>query len=104
METKTPFNSIRRIVKIKPVLWSLKAYRDKLPVEILPSARETKTKQEEYNHIYYQVSPPPFFVVLQKEKLLEFPITKAFPIEIIKFTLARMFCTRYLLVTQRISL
>jgi hypothetical protein len=38
-------------------------------------------------------SPPPFFVVLHKEALLEVSITKAFHIGIIKLTLARMSCT-----------
>ncbi len=60
-KTKTPFASIRRIVqdkryffKIRPGLWALNAYRDKLPAEIFPSARETQKKLEEYTHTYYQ--------------------------------------------------
>ena len=59
--TKTPFASIRRIVqderyffKIRPGLWALKAYKDKLPLEILPFKNEPKAKQEEYSHTYYQ--------------------------------------------------
>lgn len=59
--TKTPFASIRRIVqddrfffKIRPGLWALKDYKDKLPKEILPSKDQPKAKQEEYSHTYYQ--------------------------------------------------
>ena len=43
-KTKTPFASIRRIVqderfffKIRPGLWALKSYKDKLPPEVLPA-------------------------------------------------------------------
>lgn len=60
-KTQTPFASIRRIVqderfffKIKPGLWALKSYRDKLPPEIFPSKEVSKSKQEEFNHTYYQ--------------------------------------------------
>ncbi len=60
-KTKTPFASIRRIVqdgrfffKIRPGLWALKAYKDKLPPEILPAEDQPKTKKEEYSHTYYQ--------------------------------------------------
>lgn len=60
-KTKTPFASIRRIVqddrfffKIRPGLWALKSFKDKLPPEILPPAEEPKEKQDEYNHTYYQ--------------------------------------------------
>lgn len=60
-KTKTPFASIRRIVqdkrfffKIRPGLWALKAYKDKLPQEILPTKDQPKAKQEEYSHTYYQ--------------------------------------------------
>ncbi len=59
--TKTPFASIRRIVqderfffRIRPGLWALRAYRDKLPPNILPTDDEPKAKQEEYSHTYYQ--------------------------------------------------
>jgi hypothetical protein len=59
--TKTPFASIRRIVqddrfffKIRPGLWALKSYKDKLPPEILPSKEQPKEKQDEYSHTYYQ--------------------------------------------------
>jgi len=60
-KTKTPFASIRRIVqderfffKIRPGLWALKTYKDKLPPEILPVKDQPKAKQEEYSHTYYQ--------------------------------------------------
>ncbi len=60
-KTKTPFASIRRIVqderfffKIKPGLWALKSYRDKLPPNILPTKEISKSKIEEFNHTYYQ--------------------------------------------------
>ena len=60
-KSKTPFASIRRIVqderfffKIRPGLWALKAYKDKLPPEILPVKDQPKAKQEEYSHTYYQ--------------------------------------------------
>jgi hypothetical protein len=60
-KTKTPFASIRRIVqdnrfffKIKPGLWALKSYKNKLPFNILPTEKIPKAKQEEFNHTYYQ--------------------------------------------------
>ncbi|MEA1935228.1 MAG: hypothetical protein U9M96_00185 [Thermodesulfobacteriota bacterium] len=60
-KTKTPFASIRRIVqnkrfffKIRPGLWALKTYKDRLPPEILPTKDQPKAKQEEYSHTYYQ--------------------------------------------------
>lgn len=60
-KTKTPFASIRRIVqderfffKIRPGLWALKTYKDKLPPEIFPTETLTKSTQEEYTHTYYQ--------------------------------------------------
>ncbi len=59
--TKTPFASIRRIVqderfffKIRPGLWALKDYKDKLPPYILPEKESSKAKQAEYGHTYYQ--------------------------------------------------
>jgi len=59
--TKTPFASIRRIVqddrfffKIKPGLWALKSYKNKLPLEIFPTNIISKNEQEEFNHSYYQ--------------------------------------------------
>lgn len=62
-KTKTPFATIRRIVqddrfffKIKPGLWALKNYRDKLPNEILSLIEEDKKVEEEgdFTHSYYQ--------------------------------------------------
>jgi len=60
-KTKTPFASIRRIVqddrfffKIKPGLWALKSYKNKLPLEIFPTNIVSKNEQEEFNHSYYQ--------------------------------------------------
>jgi hypothetical protein len=59
--TKTPFASIRRIVqdekyffKIRPGLWALNTWKDKLSPEILPVKNQPRAKQEEYNHSYYQ--------------------------------------------------
>ena len=59
-KTKTPFASMRRIVqdkrfffKIKPGLWALKSYRDRLPVHMLPSKKKTPA-QKEFTHSYYQ--------------------------------------------------
>lgn len=60
-KTKTPFASIRRIVqderfffKIKPGLWALHSYKDKLSAEILPTKIIPKSEQELFNHSYYQ--------------------------------------------------
>ena len=60
-KTKTPFASIRRIVqdkrfffKIKPGLWALYSHRNKLPLEISPTDIVPKSKQELFNHSYYQ--------------------------------------------------
>ena len=60
-KTKTPFASIRRIVqderiffKIRPGLWALKTYTDKLPFDILPIKDIPKQKQEEFSHTYFQ--------------------------------------------------
>jgi hypothetical protein len=61
-KTKTPFASIRRIVqvyeklffKIKPGLWALRSYRDKLPPEIFPTDAIPKEEKEFFNHSYYQ--------------------------------------------------
>ncbi|MFA4830891.1 MAG: hypothetical protein WC618_01795 [Patescibacteria group bacterium] len=60
--TKTPFASIRGIVqtydkiffKIKPGLWALKSYKDKLPTEILSLRNILKPEQKLLNHSYYQ--------------------------------------------------
>lgn len=62
-KTKTPFASIRRIVqderfffKIKPGLWALKSYKNKLPNEILSLINEEKQieKEGKFTHTYYQ--------------------------------------------------
>jgi hypothetical protein len=60
-KTKTPFASIRRIVqderfffKIKPGLWALKSFKDKLPFDVLPVEGISESKREEFNHAYYQ--------------------------------------------------
>ncbi|MBU2220149.1 MAG: hypothetical protein V1732_03200 [Patescibacteria group bacterium] len=60
-KTKTPFASIRRIVqderfffKIKPGLWALRSYKDKLPQEIFPTDIVSQSEQELFNHSYYQ--------------------------------------------------
>ena len=59
-KTKTPFASIRRIVqderfffRIKPGLWALKSWRNRLPDEMRPG-RKTKKTEEIFNHSYYQ--------------------------------------------------
>jgi len=58
--TKTPFASIRRIVqderfffKIRPGLWALKTWRDKLPEQMRP-VRRTRQEQQQFSHSYYQ--------------------------------------------------
>lgn len=60
-KTKTPFASIRRIVqnerfffKIRPGLWALRSYKNKLPLEIFPTDIIPKSEQEIFNHSYYQ--------------------------------------------------
>lgn len=60
-KTKTPFASIRRIVqnkqfffKIKPGLWALRSYKNKLPLEIFSTDIIPKLEQEIFNHSYYQ--------------------------------------------------
>lgn len=59
--TKTPFASIRRIVqdgrfffKIRPGLWALKSYKDRLPAHILPEKKVCKYHEDEFGHSYYQ--------------------------------------------------
>jgi len=59
--TKTPFASIRRIVqdgrhffKIKPGLWALKTYRNRLPLNIFPGKEVPISKKDELNHAYFQ--------------------------------------------------
>jgi len=58
--TKTPFASIRRIVqerpeifKIRPGLWALTEYRDRLPDGMVPE-RAGKKEVEKFGHTYYQ--------------------------------------------------
>ena len=60
-KTRTPFASIRRIVqderfffKIRPGLWALKTYKNKLPENVFPVEKISEKKQEEFNHSYYQ--------------------------------------------------
>lgn len=60
-KTKTPFASIRRIVqnkrfffKIKPGLWALLSYKNKLPPDILSTELVPKQEREFFNHSYYQ--------------------------------------------------
>jgi len=63
-KTKTPFASIRRIVqdkrfffKIKPGLWALNSYKEKIKEifpDLLPDTDENKIKKSEFNHYYYQ--------------------------------------------------
>lgn len=60
-ETKTPFASIRRIVqderfffKIRPGLWALKSYKNRLPFNILPPKNVSKSERKEFDHTYYQ--------------------------------------------------
>ena len=60
-KTKTPFATIRRIVqddrfffKIRPGLWALKTYRNKLPESIFPAEKISEEKQKEFSHSYYQ--------------------------------------------------
>lgn len=61
--TKTPYNSINRIVqthdaffKIRPGLWALKAYKDQLPREVFADTGEEQSKPQviEFNHTFYQ--------------------------------------------------
>lgn len=63
-KTKTPFASIRRIVqikrfffKIKPGLWALKDYKNKLPNDVKELFEEQKKSfdaEKKYTHYYYQ--------------------------------------------------
>jgi len=60
-KTKTPFASIRRIVqddryffKIKPGLWALKAYKNRLPEDVLIGGNVKKKEGDKYQHTYYQ--------------------------------------------------
>lgn len=60
-KTKTPFASIRRIVqdrrfffKIRPGLWALKEFRQKLPAEILSQKKTSTPSDDNFDHSYYQ--------------------------------------------------
>jgi len=60
-KSKTPFASIRRIVqvydqffKIRPGVWALEAYRDRLPSELLSPSDSIKPAVIEFNHSFYQ--------------------------------------------------
>lgn len=60
-KTKTPFASMRRIVqddkfffKIKPGLWALNSYRDRLPFNIYPRDEINKIEKDKIDHSYYQ--------------------------------------------------
>lgn len=60
-KTNTPFASVRRIVqdsrfffKIRPGLWALLEFKDKLPVEIYSQRKVSPSKVIEFNHSYYQ--------------------------------------------------
>jgi hypothetical protein len=59
-KTRTPLASIRRIVqddrfffRIRPGLWALKTWRDRLPAEMQPGKKESG-EQREFSHSYYQ--------------------------------------------------
>jgi hypothetical protein len=60
-KTRTPFASIRRIVqvhpdlffKVKPGLWALTAWRNKLPAGMRPAKADTR-EEREFSHSYYQ--------------------------------------------------
>jgi hypothetical protein len=59
-KTKTPFASMRRIVqderfffKIRPGLWALNSWRERLPVEMKPGKKRT-IEQDVFTHSYYQ--------------------------------------------------
>ena len=59
--TKTPYNSIRRIVqeekyffKIEPGLWALNSYKDRLPFSSKIQENAPKKEREEFSHSYYQ--------------------------------------------------
>lgn len=60
-KSRTPFASIRRIVqderlffKIRPGLWALKEFRDKLPFAEQVDPEAPEEKQAEFSHSYYQ--------------------------------------------------
>jgi hypothetical protein len=60
--TKTPFKSINRIVqtrdeffKLRPGLWALKEYRDRIPQEFSAESASSNPQAIEFEHSYYQV-------------------------------------------------
>jgi len=60
-KTKTPFASMRRIVqndrlffKIKPGLWALNSYKDRLPFDVYPRDEINKIEKDKLDHSYYQ--------------------------------------------------
>ncbi|GAG60871.1 unnamed protein product [marine sediment metagenome] len=60
-KTKTPFASMRRIVqddrlffKIKPGLWALNSYKDRLPFDVYPRDKINKIEKDKLDHSYYQ--------------------------------------------------
>jgi hypothetical protein len=59
--TKTPFASMRRIVqldprifRVKPGLWALKSYKDKLPFPLEEKTKSDSARQEKFSHSYFQ--------------------------------------------------
>ncbi|MGI0015776.1 MAG: hypothetical protein ACREBU_20355, partial [Nitrososphaera sp.] len=59
--TKTPFASIRRIVqderfffKIRPGLWALKDYKDKLPFPVEVGSKASQQAASQFSHSYFQ--------------------------------------------------
>jgi hypothetical protein len=60
-DTKTPFASMRRIVqldprifRVKPGLWALKTYKNKLPFPLEEKTKADSIKQEAFSHSYFQ--------------------------------------------------
>lgn len=60
-KTKTPYASIRKIVqvrdeffKIKPGLWALKEFEDRLPEDVQAQFSSRETVKTESSHTYYQ--------------------------------------------------
>jgi hypothetical protein len=59
--TKTPFASMRRVVqldkrifRVKPGLWALKSYKDRLPFPLEGKTKSDDAKQEKFSHSYFQ--------------------------------------------------
>lgn len=60
-KTKTPFANIRRIVqdkrfffRIRPGLWALKTWENKLPPSLQPEQKINEQERKEFSHAYYQ--------------------------------------------------